>query len=139
MNFKMFQNGNIPQIAVRLLLRFRGEKPFDELPDHVEVQEEATVAVVPDTHGALVWVRTDVSGMAIITPVRLAVLDTIIMSAKSIYGEREKSPTLRTMDRSALEHLVGEQQSEIIRLREVIAAKGDWHFTDAGRVDRNAS
>jgi hypothetical protein len=132
--FKMFQEGNVPQISLRLFLRNSGDMPFEKLPNHVEIIDEVDVSSVPDSQGILVMVKGEVDQgllgkMAVVIPLRLALLETIVATAGSLYPPRLVPPVER-LSRSELESMLRAQNVEIDRLRAIVANRVEWRFIE---------
>lgn len=131
--YLLLQQGGATQISVRLKLRNRGDMPFDELPDQVEVIDELDIAAVPDSQGTVMMFKGEISDLldkhvAVIFPIRLALLEAIVATSGALYQPREV-PDLDVMSKTELRAKVRSQASEIDALRAVIANREEWRFT----------
>jgi hypothetical protein len=134
--FTLLQNGQVTQIAIKLKLRNKGDMPFDKLPNQVEIIDELEVAAVPDSQGTIVMFKAEIDlnvdwPVAVVIPIRLAVLESVVAACGSTHPPRMFLPT-ESMTRQQLESALEAQLKEINQLRSIIASKGDWNFTDKG-------
>lgn len=122
---------------VNLYLRKRGDSLWsreEELAVNVTHVDRVKVACRPaDEKSVEVSIRTDLgvheSAEVILIPLQLALLESVVVTAKALYSERVRTPqVLDDMSRSGLENMIMSQREEIVMLRRLVAEKKEWNF-----------